>query len=118
TDRADAGETRPRRAAGQPATSATDGGGGDSSAQAKAGRLAAGHMPPPVYPAEARRRGQTGTLLVEFTVDAAGRVIAASAVTPSPWPLLNQEAVSAVRRWTFPPGSVMKLQRPIVFQLR
>ena len=75
-------------------------------------------MPPPVYPAEARRRGQTGTLLVEFTVDAAGRVIAASAVTPSPWPLLNQEAVSAVRRWTFPPGSVMKLQRPIVFQLR
>ena len=28
------------------------------------------------------------------------------------------EAVSTVRSWTFPPGAVMKLQRPIVFQLR
>lgn len=83
-----------------------------------AARLAAGHMPPPVYPAEARRSGQTGTLVVEFTVDASGRVIAAYAKSPSPWPILNNEAVRTVRRWTFPPGPVMKLQRPIVFQLR
>jgi protein TonB len=82
-----------------------------------AARLAAGNMPPPDYPVEARRQGQTGTLLVDFTVDTSGKVIAAYAKKPSPWPLLNQEAVRAVRRWTFPPGVVMQLQRSIVFQL-
>jgi outer membrane biosynthesis protein TonB len=44
--------------------------------------------------------------------------ISAYAKSPSPWPLLNAEAVSTVRSWRFPPGGVMKLQRPIVFQLR
>ena len=83
-----------------------------------AARLAAGRMPPPSYPPEARRKGQSGTVIVEFTVDASGRVISARAKSPSPWPLLNNEAVRTVRRWKFPPGGVMKLQRPIVFQLR
>ncbi len=83
-----------------------------------AARLAAGRMSPPAYPAEARRRGQTGTVVVEFTVDASGNVISAIAKSPSPWPLLNHEAVRTVRRWKFPPGPVMTLQRPIVFQLR
>ncbi len=83
-----------------------------------AARLAAGHMPAPSYPAEARRNRQTGTVIVEFTVDASGHVIAAFAKSASPWPLLNAEAVHTVRSWNFPPGAVMKLQRPIVFQLR
>lgn len=81
-------------------------------------RLAAGRMSAPSYPSEARRKGQTGTVVVEFTVDSKGRVISAYAKKPSPWPLLNNEAVRTVRRWKFPPGGVMKLQRPIVFQLR
>lgn len=81
-------------------------------------RLAAGRMPAPSYPPEARRKGQTGTVTVEFTVDTSGRVISAYAKNPSPWPLLDNEAVRTVLRWKFPPGSVMKLQRPIVFQLR
>lgn len=114
---ADANARPTRRAAGHPAAAHPDAPGGGHGLS-NAARLAAGSMPPPDYPAEARRRGQTGTLLVEFTVDAGGRVIAASALAPSPWPLLNEEAVRAVRRWTFPPGAVMKLQRPIVFQLR
>lgn len=88
------------------------------SGPADASRLAGGRMPAPSYPAEARRKGQTGTVLVEFTVDASGRVISAYAKNPSPWPLLNEEAVRTVRRWRFPPGGVMKLQRPIIFQLR
>ena len=75
-------------------------------------------MPAPSYPAESRRKGQEGTVTVEFTVDSSGRVISAVAKSPSPWPLLNAEAVATVRRWRFPPGAVMKLQRPIVFQLR
>jgi TonB family protein len=89
-----------------------------SSAMSSSSRLAAGRMPPPSYPAESRRKGQTGTVLVEFTVDSGGRVIAAYAKSPSPWPLLNSEAVRTVRGWKFPPGGIMKLQRPIVFQLR
>jgi len=75
-------------------------------------------MPVPRYPDAARRGGQTGTVLVEFTIDTDGRVVSAFAKQPSPWPLLNEEAVKTVRRWKFPPGGVMKLQRPIVFELR
>ena len=102
-------------------SAATSGNGrsGGGSGLSNAARLAAGSMPSPAYPAEARRLGQSGTLVVEFTVDSSGQVISAYAVSPSPWPLLNQEAVRTVRRWRFPPGGgVMKLQRPIVFQLR
>lgn len=83
-----------------------------------AARLAQGRMPQPNYPQYSRRNNQTGTVVVEFTVDESGRVISAHAKSPSPWPLLNNEAVRTVRNWRFPPGGVMKLQRPIVFQLR
>jgi protein TonB len=107
----------------QSASSGQGGIGGSSASSASSGmssvsRLAAGRMPPPSYPAECRRKGQAGTVLVEFTVDSSGRVISAHAKSPSPWPLLNHEAVRTVRRWKFPPGGIMKLQRPIVFQLR
>lgn len=83
-----------------------------------AARIAAGSMPSPSYPAEAKRKNQTGTVVIEFTVDASGRVISAYPKSSTGWPLLDAEAVRTVRRWTFPPGGVMKLQRPIVFQLR
>lgn len=75
-------------------------------------------MPAPAYPFSAKRAGQTGTVVVEFTIGTDGRVISAYAKSASPWPALNEAAVSAVRRWKFPPGGVMKTQRPIVFQLR
>jgi TonB family protein len=101
----------------KPTGSAGNRGNGGTGMSAAA-RMSAGSMPAPSYPPEARRRGQTGTVVVEFTVDASGRVISAYAKSPSPWPLLNEEAVRTVRRWKFPPGGVMKLQRPIVFQLR
>ena len=91
---------------------------GGSAGLSNGARLAAGRMPAPSYPAAARRAGQTGTVTIAFTVDTSGKVISAHAVNPSPWPLLNEEAVRTVRRWKFPPGGVMKLQRPIVFQLR
>lgn len=89
-----------------------------ASGASNASRLAQGRMPQPNYPAAARRTNQTGTVVVEFTVDESGRVISAYAKSPSPWPLLNNEAVRTVRGWRFPPGGIMKLQRPIVFQLR
>jgi protein TonB len=100
------------------ASAGGNGGSGQGAGLSNTARLAAGRMPAPAYPAAARRGGQTGTVVVEFTVDSNGRVIAAHAKSPSRWPLLNEEAVRTVRRWKFPPGGVMKLQRPIVFQLR
>jgi protein TonB len=102
------------------ATTARTGGtpGASGSPIPDSSRLAAGHMPSPTYPAECRRKGQAGTVVVEFTVDSSGRVISAYTKSSSPWSLLNEEAVRTVRRWKFPPGGIMKLQRPIVFQLR
>lgn len=107
--------------AGKTATSTQQGTGtpgAGGSGMSTAARLAAGRMPPPTYPPYSRRNGQTGTVIVEFTVDSTGRVVSAYAKSPSPWPLLNAEAISTVRSWRFPPGGVMKLQRPIVFQIR
>ena len=108
------GRDAPRNASGAGGGSRAGAGGGMSAAQ----RMANGRMPAPRYPTEARRRGQEGTVVVEFTVDANGRVISARASEPSRWPLLNHEAVRTVRRWRFPKGGVMTLRRPIVFRLR
>lgn len=80
-------------------------------------RLAGGSMPKPKYPAAARSRGQTGTVVVEFIVGENGRVVSAHATNPSPWPLLNEAAVKAVRGWRFPPGGVTTYTRPIIFNL-
>ena len=101
---------KPAKPGGAPGTASP--GASDSS------RLAQGRMAKPSYPAQAKRAGQTGTVVIEFTVDASGRVISAYPKSSSGWPLLDSEAVRTVRRWTFPAGGIMKLQRPIVFQLR
>jgi protein TonB len=112
-------KARPSRpAVRKPAAASTGVSSGNGTGLSSSARLAQGRMPPPDYPAEARRLGQTGTLVVEFTIDPSGRVISAYVKSPCPWPLLNEEAVNSVRRWKFPPGTLMKLQRPIIFQLR
>jgi len=91
---------------------------GRSTGMSNSDRLAAGRMSSPSYPPFSRRNNQTGTVLIEFIVDASGRVISANVKRSSSWPLLDNEAVSTVRRWKFPPGGVMKLQRPIIFRLK
>lgn len=113
--RSGSSDRTPRKRPGKTSSSGKTGG---NSGMSDSARLAAGRMPAPSYPPEARRKGQTGTVVVEFIVDSSGRVISAYAKQASPWPLLNDEAVRTVRRWKFPPGGVMKRQRPIVFQLR
>lgn len=74
-------------------------------------------MPAPNYPSEARRNGQQGRVVVLFSVDEQGNVVSASVTGPCPYPLLNEEALRAVRRWKFQPGARASLQRPIVFKL-
>lgn len=104
---------------GSATSKGTDGNGGKNggSGMSDAKRLAGGRMPAPSYPAEARAKGQSGTVLVEFVVDESGRVVSAYAKSASPWPLLNEKAVSCVRTWRFPAGVVTKYTRPIVFKL-
>jgi len=77
-----------------------------------------GRQPLPEYPRDARRLGQEGTVTVRLTVGENGRVLAAEATEPSPWPLLNNAALRAVRqRWQFASGPVRLYEVAIRFQL-
>jgi len=77
-----------------------------------------GQQPPPEYPRDAVMQREEGTVIVRFTVADDGRVTSAYAITPSPWPLLNQAALRAIREtWRFNSGSVRTYEVPIEFQL-
>jgi protein TonB len=77
-----------------------------------------GKQPAPEYPRAAMRLGQEGTVVVRLTVDESGRVTAAEAVSPSPWPVLNEAALRTVReRWRFRSGPVRVYEAPIRFEL-
>lgn len=59
----------------------------------------------PEYPYEARIEQQQGMVTVRFTVGSDGSVADAAAVWPCPYPLLNEEALRAVRdAGPFAPG--------------
>jgi protein TonB len=78
-----------------------------------------GDKPAPEYPREAKIARQQGTVVVRFTVDADGHVVNAEAFSPSPYPLLNQAAVRAVREtWDhFPAGKVRVYDVSFQFEL-
>jgi protein TonB len=77
----------------------------------------------PVYPYEMRRAGVSGEVLVGFIVDTAGHVRDAYAVRSSRREFVD-EAVRAVRLWTFIPGRRSgvvvntRMQVPLVFNLQ
>jgi len=58
---------------------------------------------PPVYPEIAKRMRIGGTVKLEATVDATGRVKDVKALSGSR--MLDAAAEDAVRRWTFEPGA-------------
>jgi TonB family protein len=76
------------------------------------------------YPAAARRRGLTGSVHVEVTVEPSGRIAAVSLVTSSTHRLLDDAALEAVRALPpvpFPPDvtpRALRVRLPIVFELR
>jgi protein TonB len=76
------------------------------------------------YPMAARRRGLTGSVHVEITVEPSGRIGAVSLVTSSAHRLLDEAALDAVRalpRVPFPPDVAprsLRVRLPIVFELR
>jgi periplasmic protein TonB len=76
-----------------------------------------GAQPAPDYPIEAQLDGEQGTVVVQLTVAADGHVASAAVVSPSPWPLLNQSAVRAVREtWQFSAGPVRIFEVAIQFK--
>jgi TonB family protein len=58
----------------------------------------------PVYPPEAREAGIQGVVILEITIDEAGRVGDAKVLRSIP--LLDQPAIDAVRRWQFVPSTL------------
>ena len=77
-----------------------------------------GRQPVPEYPRRAMTAGQEGSVVVRFSVGEDGRVLAAEAATPCPWPLLNESAVRSIReRWRFATGAVRFFEVVIRFQL-
>lgn len=78
-----------------------------------------GRQPAPVYPPQALRAGQEGTVRVRFSVGENGRVLAAEAAEPSPWGWLNAAAVRVVReRWRFPAGALRLYEVTIRFEIK
>jgi protein TonB len=75
------------------------------------------------YPVAARRRGLTGSVHVEITVEPSGRIAAVSLVTSSSHALLDEAALEAVRsapRVPFPPDvapRALRVRLPVVFEL-
>lgn len=90
---------------------------GKGSSPMGAARFAGGRFPKPRYPADARRKGIQGRVVVFFTVDERGNVINASIRSGTSDASLNEAALSAVRRAKFPPGSRATATKPIVFRL-
>lgn len=78
----------------------------------------AGKQPAPMYPRAAQDAGQEGVVNVRFVVAENGRVTAAEAVAPSPWPMLNDSALRTIRnRWRFAAGNLRAYEVAIRFVL-
>ena len=60
--------------------------------------------PTPEYPTTSRRRREEGVVLLSVAVEASGVPSAISLNHTSGYPLLDQAALDAVRRWTFEPA--------------
>lgn len=85
-------------------------------ATASTSDLRAISTPPPKYPSEALRAGQSGEVLVEFTVETDGSVSSARVVRGSPPRVFDREAVAAVKRWRFQPvATAVTTRRTIGF---
>ena len=78
-----------------------------------------GRQPLPKYPREAEMARQQGTVVIQFTVGEDGTVRTANLVSPSPFALLNQAAIRAVREtWRFSPGPVRSYEVSIRFDFK
>lgn len=78
---------------------------------------------PPMYPAQAKRRQQQGTVWVEVRLNAQGRQLAVQVLRTSGVPSLDKAALAAVRKWQFLPeqhngvGVPSRVHIPIEFAI-
>jgi TonB family protein len=76
------------------------------------------YAPRPEYPYEARRQHTTGSGLVTLVIDpATGSVTDARMLQSTGGLVLDNSALSALRRWRFKSGTVAKVQVPITYTL-
>jgi periplasmic protein TonB len=77
----------------------------------------------PSYPESARRRGEQGRVMLRVTVSTEGSPMDVSVAGSSGYPILDDAAVNAVRRWRFTPATqagrplVATAEVPVVFHL-
>jgi protein TonB len=82
-----------------------------------------GSNPLPVYPLEARKMGQQGTVVLSVFLNAQGTVETLAVKESSGHVLLDQAAFRAVRHWHFKPATVAGIavsspvEVPIIFRL-
>jgi TonB family protein len=82
---------------------------------------AEGAIPPPklsksvdlVYPADAKKAGLEGTVILSVKTDASGKV--QDVMILRSIPLLNQAAIDAVRQWVYEPLVINNVPTPVVF---
>ena len=80
--------------------------------------------PRPAYPEIARQRGQEGQLALLVSVDVHGNPTKVSIETSSGYSLLDQEAITTIRKWKFAPASRNgeavpgSVRVPVTFRLR
>ena len=60
--------------------------------------------PKPTYPAEARRKEWTGVVYLRVSISSSGKVTAVSVSRSSGHSILDNAAVSAMKRWKFRPA--------------
>jgi len=73
--------------------------------------------PRPEYPYEARRLNLAGSGVAELRVDKSGQVSAARMQQTTGSVILDDAALSALRRWQFTPGDPFVFQTPITFEM-
>lgn len=79
--------------------------------------------PAPGYPLLAKKRGYQGTVILEVLVTKEGRAGKVSVFQSSRYSILDEVAVSSVKKWRFEPGKLgdkkvdMPVKIPIRFQL-
>jgi protein TonB len=82
-----------------------------------------GNNPPPIYPLEARRMGQQGTVILSVRLNAEGTVETLAVKESSGYVLLDQAAMRAVKHWQFQAGTIggisvgWPVEVPIEFRL-
>ncbi len=71
------------------------------------------------YPANARRRGIEGTVLVRFIIESPGRAADTRIVQSSGATILDRNALETIMKCSFPPppGGTVELSLPITFRL-